>query len=242
MAKKNSSTQSKLIADFHGKKLSIVKHNNEPHVSAKEISEAMGLAWKPQYTKLNSNRKRWGVTKMVIPSNGGKQVAVGMPLRKLPAWLATIQVNKLSNEVKPVIIQYQEECDNVLWEYWNRSNQSTPKNNPDLLILHKSVLDHTGSAIVTIEDGIQKARPVQPQAKHYITTIVDGEAPKQVAITRENLERLIREEMPEYTLVDTRAFSKDIRPIQDALTQAVDIWSKTDTHMQKRVQKLEKLN
>lgn len=32
--------------------------------------------------------------------------------------------------------------------------------------------------------------------------------------------------MPEYTLVNTKAFSQDVRPIKEALDQAIGLWEK----------------
>lgn len=116
---------------FHGNKLFIVEHNNEPYTPMKPIVEGMGLTWQPQLAKLNSNAKRWGITKIVIPTLGDLQEMVCLPLRKIFGWLMTISPNKVKLELKPTIEKYQNECDDVLWQYWNNklktnSDQRTP--------------------------------------------------------------------------------------------------------------------
>ncbi|WP_428454186.1 phage antirepressor N-terminal domain-containing protein [Photobacterium kasasachensis] len=51
-----------------------------------------------------------------------------LPLRKLFGWLQTISPNKVKPEIRNLVIQYQNECDDVLWQYWNQQHsQPTPK-------------------------------------------------------------------------------------------------------------------
>ena len=111
-----------LTVKFHGTSLAIVEHNNQPFASAKQISDAIGLDWPAQYNKLSKNRARWGIAKIAIPSTSGKQSTICIPLKKLPGWLASINPSKVSNALRPRIIQYQNECDDVLWQHWEKQN------------------------------------------------------------------------------------------------------------------------
>lgn len=47
---------------------------------------------------------------------------VCLPLRKLPAWLYSISANKVAPELRDKVIQYQENCDDVLWDYWTKGS------------------------------------------------------------------------------------------------------------------------
>ncbi|EGR1514144.1 hypothetical protein D6089_20175 [Vibrio vulnificus] len=107
-----------ITVSFHGSNLFIIDHDGQPYTPMKPIVEGMGLAWQVQQRKLTANQDRWGITKMVIPSNGGDQAALCIPLRKLFGWLQTISANKVKPELRDKVIQYQNECDDVLWEYW----------------------------------------------------------------------------------------------------------------------------
>lgn len=109
-----------ITVPFHGSKLLIVDRNGEPFTPMKPIIEGMGLAWQSQLAKLNSNPKRWGITKIVIPSIDKHNQMVCLPLRKLFGWLQTLSPNKVKPEIRNQVIQYQNECDDVLWEYWNQ--------------------------------------------------------------------------------------------------------------------------
>ena len=112
----NSLTEIKV--PFHSAELYLVEHGGQPYTPMKPIVEGMGLAWQAQLAKLNANPKRWGITKIVIPTLGDLQEMVCLPLRKLFGWLMTISPNKVKPELRDTVIKYQEECDDVLWDYW----------------------------------------------------------------------------------------------------------------------------
>lgn len=105
---------------FHSDTVGLVGKDNEPFVAMRSIAANMGLDWASQYTKLKANGERWGVVNIATPSLGGMQDTVCIPLRKLAAWLYSISPNKVAPELRDKIIQYQEECDEVLWSYWTK--------------------------------------------------------------------------------------------------------------------------
>ncbi len=112
----NSLTQ--IAVPFHSAELFLVEHEGQPYTPMKPIVDGMGLAWQSQLAKFNSNAQRWGITKIVIPTLGDLQEMVCLPLRKLFAWLTTISPNKVKPELRDTVIMYQNECDDVLWDYW----------------------------------------------------------------------------------------------------------------------------
>lgn len=104
---------------FHGDTIYCISYQNQPYTAMKPIVENMGLDWRSQQRKLSSC-ERWGVVIMTIPSNSGEQNTLCMPVRKLPAYLASINPNKVRPELREKIIRYQNECDDVLWNYWTK--------------------------------------------------------------------------------------------------------------------------
>lgn len=108
---------------FHGDTIYCIAYQNQPYTAMKPIVENLGLGWASQSQKLNSNKGRWGVTIIVIPSSSGEQNTLCMPVRKLPAYLASINPNKVRPELREKVIQYQNECDDVLWDYWTKKQQ-----------------------------------------------------------------------------------------------------------------------
>lgn len=116
-----SNQVSTITVPFHGDNLLLVPFNGEPYVPMKPIVEGMGLVWAAQFVKIKSKFAK-GVSEIEIPSAGGNQLMSCLALRKLPAWLYSVNPNKVAPEIKDKVIQYQEECDEVLWQYWTKGS------------------------------------------------------------------------------------------------------------------------
>jgi hypothetical protein len=115
---------------FHGNTLLVTEHEQQPFVPMKPVIEGMGMDWKSQHTKISANKDRWGMVIITIPSKGGEQRASCLPLRKLPGWLMSIHSNKVKPEIRDKVIAFQNECDDVLWERWQKwNNQETQLTN-----------------------------------------------------------------------------------------------------------------
>lgn len=111
---------------FYGSELYVVKHNGEPFTPMKPIVEGMGMVWAAQFVKLKQRFGK-GIAEIEIPSVGGRQKMVCLALRKLAAWLNTISPNKVRPEIRERVIRYQEECDDVLYEYWTKGQVTNPR-------------------------------------------------------------------------------------------------------------------
>lgn len=58
-------------------------------------------------------------------TESGKQEMLCLPVRKLPAYLASINPNKVREELRPKIELYQAESDDALWNYWMNGKAAT---------------------------------------------------------------------------------------------------------------------
>lgn len=115
---------------FHGDTIFCLTHENQPYTPAKSIVENLGLGWASQSQKLNSNKARWGVTIIVIPSESGVQQMLCLPVRKLPAYLSSINPKKVRPELRAKIELYQAESDDALWNYWINGRAERAKTEP----------------------------------------------------------------------------------------------------------------
>lgn len=117
-----------ITVPFHGSKLLIVEHNDQPYTPMKPIAEGMGMSWQGQHQKLKLNPDRWTIKEILMVAEDGKQrPMICLPLRKLFGWLQTISPNKVKASIRDRVIQYQNECDDVLWQYWTNKAQHQPK-------------------------------------------------------------------------------------------------------------------
>ncbi|WP_081232207.1 phage antirepressor N-terminal domain-containing protein [Pseudomonas chlororaphis] len=109
-----------MTVPFHGTNLFIVEHHDEPFVPMRPIVEGMGMAWQPQHRKL-VDRFETCITHMVtqLPGDDQAREVVCLPLKKLPAWMYSVNPKKVDESIRQTIIDYQNECDDALWAYWN---------------------------------------------------------------------------------------------------------------------------
>ena len=86
----------------------------------KPIVEAMGLDWKSQYRRISSDPDRFSMVLMTMVAQDKKQrEMLCLPIRKLFGWMMTVSPNRVRPEIRDKVIQYQNECDDILWEHWS---------------------------------------------------------------------------------------------------------------------------
>jgi hypothetical protein len=115
-----------ITVPFHNAELYIVEFEGQPYTPMKPIIDGMGLDWKSQFVKLKQ-RFEQGMVEITIPTKGGLQTMLCLLLRKLPAWLYSIHANKVKPELRDTVIKYQNECDDVLWDYWTKGKAVNPR-------------------------------------------------------------------------------------------------------------------
>ncbi|HHR6335917.1 TPA: phage antirepressor N-terminal domain-containing protein [Providencia alcalifaciens] len=180
---------------FHGANLCIVNHEGKPYVPMKPIIEGMGLDWASQFTKLKKRFSK-GIVEIAIPSKGGEQSMICLAMHKLSGWLYSIMPNKVKPEIRDKVIQYQEECDDVLYEYWTtgevkaKHKSTVQERNPlknavNLLVSKKGIMYPEAYSLVHQQfnvSGIDELTADQiPMAVEYVHKLVmEGEyIPKQ---------------------------------------------------------------
>ena len=161
------SSISTINVPFHGNNLCIVNYNGEPYVPMKPIVEGMGLDWMGQYRKLTQRFSK-GIEEMSIPTKGGEQSMICLALRKLAGWLHTISPNKVKPEIRDKVIQYQEECDDVLYEYWT-TGEVKAKPRKQVKQIEGRITSEQQEAIKQLVLNRGKALPKEKQAKAMIT-------------------------------------------------------------------------
>lgn len=160
---------------FHGDTIFCTTIDGQPFTPVKPIVENLDLAWQTQQRKLQLNSERWGITIMVIPSEGGQQQTLCMPVRKLPAFLASINPKKVRAELRPKIELYQAECDDVLWNYWTKGRaERVPAELPVPALISQPT--KPGVHLHTLDFRTQKVRVVTRDGSLWIAVNDLGQA------------------------------------------------------------------
>ncbi|MBZ9466113.1 hypothetical protein H5V22_16195 [Escherichia coli] len=117
-----------MTVPFHGDSLYVVNHNGEPYVPMKPVVEGMGMTWQSQHRKLMERFKTCIIEMMIqLPGDTQRRLVICLALRKLAGWLQTISPNKVKLKIRDKVIQDQEECDDVLYEYWTKGFVVNPR-------------------------------------------------------------------------------------------------------------------
>lgn len=131
----NSLTQ--IAVPFHNAELYLIEFNGQPYTPMKPIVEGMGLDWAAQFNKLKQKFASTIAEIAMVANDGKSRSMLCLPMRKLAAWLYSVNANKVKPELRDTVIKYQEECDDVLWDYWTKGKavnprKSTPKDRENL--------------------------------------------------------------------------------------------------------------
>ena len=114
-------TDSPVSIDFHGSEILTFNVDGVVRVAMKPVCQGIGLQWQAQFNRIRRHPVlSKGVSVMDIPSKGGVQKCVTLPLNKLNGWLFGIDAMRVKPEIRDKLIGYQEECFEVLSNYWQK--------------------------------------------------------------------------------------------------------------------------
>lgn len=139
---------------FHKQPLYLVKHEEQPFVPMKPVVEGMGLSWSSQHKKIIKCGTKFNYVDIDMVANDGKNRQMTcIPLKKLNGWLFSINPEKVKPELKDMIILYQEECFQALYDYWHKgaaiNPNAIPKVQPEVIENFDSIMAKFTKAIKT---------------------------------------------------------------------------------------------
>lgn len=148
---------------FHEETLLVSIDNlGEPFVVLKPIVEALGLDWGKQLARTKEHPVfEQGIALRHIPSAGGLQETTVLPLRLFHGWLLGINPNKVGDSARAKLLEYQEECYEVLASYFLEGSAINPRfhgQNFDLTkpIAGKQAFDYAAVAFGAISRAAER--------------------------------------------------------------------------------------
>jgi hypothetical protein len=121
-----SQLQTALINFQHTELLTARDTEGKIFVALKPLVNGMGLDWKSQYAKIkNDSRFNCGDNTMV-GLDGKNREMVTLNLDHLPAYLYSINPNRVKKELRDTIIAFQSETFSVINNYW-RGKREEPQ-------------------------------------------------------------------------------------------------------------------
>lgn len=128
------------------------EHDGRPFVPLRPMCEALGIDVDSQRRKLD--QAEWARTVLITvrDSAGRMQQAVALDADHVPMWLATIQVSRVAEAARPVLIAYQREAATALRDYFYRGVAVQPSTGSQFDIL-RSMVDNLEAAQRTADEA-----------------------------------------------------------------------------------------
>lgn len=103
---------------FHEDDLDVVRDGEKVWVSLTKACRNLGLAEQRQAAKLKA--KGWATTTVMVGvgEDGKNREMLFLDLDSVPMWLATIELSRVAEEIRPKLERYQVECARVLRDYF----------------------------------------------------------------------------------------------------------------------------
>ena len=103
-----------------------VSVEGEPHVVFRPAVEAIGLDYSTQLRKI---RDRSWANRRDIPTvaeDGKTRLMAAVDVRTFLMWLATVNENKVADEVRDTLVAYQQETTTAVNDYWTKGGAINP--------------------------------------------------------------------------------------------------------------------
>lgn len=120
---------------FHGDTLIAARaldvNTKEPqiYVPVKPISDALGLNWSGQYSRINRDEvlSEEAVLIRIDTGNpaGGRPDQLCLPLEFIPGWLFGVQVSRVKEELREKVLLFRRECYRALYEAFQQGRLAT---------------------------------------------------------------------------------------------------------------------
>ena len=176
-------TQTHMIP-FHGERVLAVETPQGVFVPVKPLAESLGLAWQPQHAKMKARPTLWGITLIVIPSEGGMQDTICIPKNRIAAWLFSISPSRVAAEIRPWLERLQGELADAMDAWFQQ--QFGPRMSEMISVPADEYHALLHFKIAELEKRIPARRRKTPpvtaeEVKAWRLRIADGASQEQVA-------------------------------------------------------------
>ncbi|MFZ5705707.1 MAG: phage antirepressor N-terminal domain-containing protein [Pseudomonadota bacterium] len=122
------------VVPFAGSGILAARIGDEVRVPMKRFCETIGLPWAAQQQRIRRDDVlREGVSMMLIPSEGGPQEQLTLPLDLIPGFLFTAEARRYKPELQERVRLFRAECFRVLHQhFFGRATAPAPADLPGM--------------------------------------------------------------------------------------------------------------
>lgn len=113
--------------DFQGDQIFLVDVSGKPHIVLRPAIEALGLSYARQFRKLET--RSWATVALAatVGADGREREMVVVDVRTFLMLLATVDENRVAEDVRPKLIAYQAEIADAIERYWTEGRAFNPR-------------------------------------------------------------------------------------------------------------------
>ncbi|MDD3467447.1 MAG: phage antirepressor N-terminal domain-containing protein [Campylobacterales bacterium] len=162
------------ILDVVNTKLPTIRDDSGVWISLRELCNGMGLDSRSQIVKLKTD-SRYNLSEKVFETNGGKQKKICISINQLPAYLYSINPNKVKASSKQFVLEFQEHTFEVINSYWLRAKTTEP--------VHAIPQDPT-NLLIDLVKATQQQNEMMLQAINNQTTMFKSLQKQMLEVTK----------------------------------------------------------
>jgi hypothetical protein len=210
---------------------------DELRVSVRHVCEAFGADPEPQRKKLLSN-SRWSCLLMAAHDrNGRQQDMLTLPLEQIPAFLNSINTNKVKPEVRQALLAYQDECTKALFSYWTtgKAEQQTAAAQMAFQVADTmAVLKEEYPTIYGKAAGAEPHFGLYAKINETLNMVVYG-VKKLPALQRKDLPKPALDRLKDAAQMLRKAFIRGMK-VSDAVKQVLTTYPEPILHVEIKVE------
>ncbi len=117
------------LIPFHDHQIMTLRLGEVVFVVMKPVVEALDLKWNGQFERISRHPVLFeGIRIIRIPSPGGTQETMTLPLKDFHGWLVTLDTSRIKDERRrETIVRYQRESFQAIHDYWDKGRAENPR-------------------------------------------------------------------------------------------------------------------
>lgn len=114
---------------FNNQELITFEQNGIQYTAMKPICENIGIDWVSQHKRIQRDEvlSSTMVIMTTVAEDGKKREMVSLPIQMINGWLFGIDVSRVKESAKQLLIKYKKECYQVLHDYWHKGEAVNPR-------------------------------------------------------------------------------------------------------------------
>ena len=129
-------TEQKIVSFYDDDLIAVRAEDSQIYVSLRHMCESIGVSRQGQVRRIQAHHvlaKGYKNGTIIAHGGGGTQSINLLRVDLIPMWLSGINIKRVREEIRPKLIQYQEEVAKVLWEAFQSGRLSVGPSVTDLL-------------------------------------------------------------------------------------------------------------